>query len=119
MTPLEPPLVIDKGIGLYSPLVKDITSLRLEIYFSTTNPLLSFASCSSKEHKLWEVIQLQSPTGTLFLYQAELDLGFYTLVLSNEVRDMRGSITLGVLRPTNRIVVGLPYSIYPPIELTR
>jgi hypothetical protein len=116
MRPSEPPLVIDRGLALYSPLLEQ-GQLRLEIYFSIANPLLSFINCSRAEHKVWELLANQSPTGTLFLYQTELELGFYTLVLSNETRSRSGSLTLSILSPTKRIVVGLPYSIYPPIEL--
>jgi hypothetical protein len=117
MRPIEPILVIDEGIALYSPYLSNVGDLRIEIFFSATNPSMNLINCGPKEGKLWEAVRPQSPTGTLFLFQSQLALGFYIIVLSSIDRLRRGSLTLGVLRPTNRLVVGLPYSIYPPIDL--
>lgn len=117
MIPSEPPLIIDKGIAVYAPYLYE-GCLRVEIYFSPNNPLLSFMSCSNTQHKIWETTSSQSPTGTLFIYQTDLTLGFYTVVLSNPSLNKSGSLIVSILRPTKRVVVGLPYSIYPPIDMT-
>jgi hypothetical protein len=123
MNIIDPPQIIDKGIALYAPFnssySKEDELLKLEIIYSLKNPAMNIINCSNSEIKIWEITSTQSRTGALFLYQSnQLELGFYTLRLSTIPSDKSGQLTIGVLRPTNKIIIGLPYSIYSHINMS-
>lgn len=123
MKPIAPPFIIKNGIAVFFPVIGKAAALvTLEIYYTRSNPIFSWLNCDTAQSKIWSKSIQQSPTGTLFLYETDKDLplGFYTIAAKlNRASSstMSGQITVGVITPTPRLIIGLPYSIYPPIDL--
>ncbi|MBD2201538.1 hypothetical protein H6G33_09285 [Calothrix sp. FACHB-1219] len=125
MKPIQPPQIINKGIAIYSPYLEGSIPglLSISIYFSSTNPLFNWLSCDSTESLIWKNSSPPSKQGTLFLYEpkSDLELGFYRIELSLfkvNMLPVSGETRVAILTPTPYLIIGLPYSVYPPIVLT-
>ena len=126
MQPIKPPSIINNGIAVFAPAserIKVPSLISIEIYYEVNNPLFSWLNCSTEKVKIWDKTQSQVPSGTLFIYETpgDLTLGFYTIKIINTtaVRSQTsGQILVGINSPTPRLIIGLPYSIYPPIDLS-
>lgn len=123
MNPIAPPTIISNGIAVYFPPTVDqkFSLITLEIYFSKSNPVFSWIACNTSTAKLWSKTLQQSAKGSLFVYETRGDLpyGFYTIAVKSvqSSGEKRGQLSLGVIEPTPHLIVGLPYSIYPTINL--
>jgi hypothetical protein len=115
ITPIDAPQVIRYGIAVYAPPLPSVDSLTLEILYSESpNPRIIPCSTSTR---LWKRESEQGERGTLFLWKKDNQLtqGYYTLIL--EANNRRGYCSIALTAPTDYWIVGLPYSIYPPIPL--
>ncbi len=123
MNPIEPPFIINNGIAVFFPAMgNEVSLITLDIFYTKDNPIFAWAMCDTSQSRIWSKNIQQSPTGTLFLYELdkELPLGFYTIRATlnrASSQPIKGQITVGVITPTPRLIIGLPYSIYPPIDL--
>jgi hypothetical protein len=54
--------------------------------------------------------------GISFLYEEPLKKGFYLLEVTIPNKDIRESAIYGT--DENRLIIGYPYSVYPPIEIS-
>lgn len=124
MKPIAPPTILNYGIGAYFPgTVATATNyLRLEILYSKENPLFSWVACDNIQKQIWNKTEPYNPNGILFLYQlnSSLPLGFYTIrakLFSSEAQVKEGQFFIGITSPTPNLIIGLPYSVYPPIDL--
>lgn len=123
MKPIAPPLIINNGIAVYFPAAIDhkFSLITLEIYYGRNNPVFSWLSCNTSKAKIWSKTLQQSATGTLFLYETagNLPLGFYTITAKSvhSGGEKKGQFSLGVIEPTPHLIIGLPYSVYPAINL--
>ncbi len=120
-----PPLLINKGIVIYCPssVTESRNSIvRLDIYYNPNNPYMSFLGCDSNSALIWSQSTTQTSAGTIFTYQTLEDLvaGYYTLKVSaiTSLQTSEGTRTIGLIKPTPYLVIGLPYSIYEPISLS-
>lgn len=124
MLPISPPSIIEKGIAIYCPPLSNSSTnlIRIDIYYSPNNPHLSWLTCETSKALIWTSTSTQTPEGILFLYQtlSDLDLGFYTIKITSVSKssNAEGSITIGIIKPTPTLVIGLPYSTYPVISLS-
>lgn len=123
MKPIEPVKVIDKGIAVYVPKADKYRFVKLEILYSKTNPLFSWASCDNSENILWSNTSLQNQNGTLFIYNsnANLSIGFYKINLSAFNTNggfIKGSLVVGITTDKANLIIGMPYSAFEPITLS-
>lgn len=120
MTPIAPPSVISQGVGLYCSQTSGL--LELKVYYQAQNPKFNWIRCDRSEALLWSAAQRPSNGGLLFHYPSPtlLPAGYYRLELIQleGTSQKRGSLSFAILQPTKRVIIGLPYSIYPPIHLT-
>lgn len=120
MKPIIANPVIPQGIALYAPPLEGSSALfELSIYYRETNPLFSWLQCSNEEQLLWVTSQRQTNQGVIFLYQEPLRGGYYRLELkADDGKVVRsGALPIAITKPTPYLMIGLPYSIYPPITL--
>ena len=124
MRSIAPPTILNYGIAVYFPGTFSITSkvIQLEIFYSKENPLFSWIACDNIQRQIWSKKQSFSTNGTLFLYQlnSEIPLGFYTIkakLYSADSQVKEGQLFIGITSPTPNLIIGLPYSVYPPIDL--
>lgn len=124
MNLITPPFIVNRGIALYVPPLNSTQSglVSLEITYSRKNPLFSFLSCDTSGARLSSTTQPFNPEGVIFIYESSQDLsaGFYTLSLELNYSSSKisGQRTVGFIRPTPRLIIGLPYSTYAPIALS-
>ncbi len=126
MIPIKAPPILDYGIAIYAPPLDqgDVVYVRCEISYVKDNPLFAWRNCDNNTRILWTDVSAYSDTGILFLYKTlkSLDIGFYTIKLEARMKSgtsRTGSITLGVTRDyKNKLIIGMPFSIYPPIPLS-
>jgi hypothetical protein len=120
MQPIAPPSIIAQGIALYCTQTSGLLELR--IYYQAQNPKFNWIRCDRSEQLLWSAAQRPSNGGLIFHYPSRslLEAGYYRLELrqTEEVQKKEGNATVTILQPTKRLIIGLPYSIYPPIHLT-
>lgn len=124
MQPITATPLPSKGIVVYFPDIPRIPSyfLKLDIYFSPSNPLFHWVQCDNTSKLLWTTTTSKDRKGILFVYQTQADLprGFYTLaatLMSNE-QSKKGTLTVGLPLPEAFLAVGVPYSTFPSITLT-
>ncbi len=123
MKPIAPPSILTKGIAVYIPPLMENSRgiVNVAIYYTKSNPLFSWLTCETSRVKLWSKSVEQTKGGSLFLYEQELALGFYILqasLIKPDSSTIQGQMSLGLITPTPYIIVGLPYSIYPPISMS-
>lgn len=125
MQTIAPPFIVNRGIALYVPPLRFIERgglVSLEISYRRKNPLFSWITCDTSEVKLSSTTQEFNPDGVIFIYETadNLAAGFYTLALQLRTGRavLKGSMTVGFIQPTPRLLVGLPYSVYGPIALS-
>jgi hypothetical protein len=125
MKPIAPPPVINKGIAVFVPAldVADAVATKCEIHYSSENPNFNWLNCGPTQMKLWEEIVNYSANGVLFLYKKSnnLNLGFYTIkitVYKNGNTSVSGQIVVGITRDKAKLIVGMPFSTFPPIPLS-
>lgn len=125
MIPTPPPSLIEKGILVYCPSTASESRnsiIRLDIYYNPNNPYMSFLGCESNSALIWSQSTDQIPAGTIFTYQTLEDLvpGYYTIKVSSitSAQTSEGIRTIGFIKPTPYLIIGLPYSIYEPISLS-
>jgi len=117
------PLVIN-GLVVYSPPMSLLKGglLRLTVTYSEHSPDFSWVTCRDTTlTPLWQIEDYYTPQGTLFVYDSGIPLkvGHYSLVLTLQAdRTYTGKEEITLMEPTPRIVIGLPYSVYPPILLS-
>ena len=124
MKPIEPPTLINKGIAIFCPPPQDKSKslIVINIYYSKTHPQLSWTDCDTRSALIWTSRSTQTPEGLLFLYESilKLEAGFYTIKItsSNGTNIKQGQTTIGLLSDQDNLIIGSPYSSYPPIELS-
>lgn len=126
MIPIKAPPILDYGIAIYVPPLEQggVVYVKCEISYVKDNPLFAWRNCDNNSRTLWTDVSAYSDTGILFLYKTlkSLDIGFYTIRLEARMKSgipLTGSMTLGVTRDyKNKIIIGMPFSIYPPIPLS-
>ena len=123
MNPINVTPYISTGIAVFFPTIEFIGNylIKLEVYYSQSNPLFDWVNCNNSEVKLWEQTASKDSTGLLFLYQTPQALlpGFYTIkgnLLSTQ-QSKTGQLTIGLNQSTPYLAIGIPYSMYPPITL--
>lgn len=120
---VKPPFIISKGIAL---LVLNKTSIdklrnnkntRVRIYYSKKDPVISMFTCDSSQ-LIWEK-NYSSNKALTFIYQSNLKVGFYTILIEEFKFDKRlFSVTNTypiISSSKERLIIGLPYSVYNPI----
>jgi hypothetical protein len=118
------PLEITKyGIVVYQQAVNNKNIINLKIFFTKVNPLFNWLTCDNGERLIWDKTISDSTDGTIFIYETRnsLEEGFYRIVVesySYNGQSKLGEKTIGVLEETDKIIIGLPYSIYDPITLS-
>lgn len=121
MQAITAPNLIDKGVLIYVPPSETLKCLvSIEINYTKTHPKFMWSTCDDLITKIWQDEKYESSKGDIFAFRSELQLGFYTLKvkkLSPDSRIKQGSLTIGIIKPTPYLVIGVPYSIYPPITL--
>lgn len=124
MKSINPPSILNYGIAVYFPGVEGSSSqyIQIEIYYSKENPLFSWVACDNIQRQIWTKTEPLLSNGTLFLYQlnSEIPLGFYTIrakKYSAESQIKEGQFFIGITSPTPNLIIGLPYSVYPFIDL--
>ena len=115
--------LIDSGIVVYQPPMFDNNTsyINLDIYYSVADPRLTWTQCNNGLTKIYSSQQLVQTNGNLFIYDNSLKAGFYSIkVRSFSLGDseLSGDLIVGFRKePTEPLVIGLPYSIYPTISL--
>jgi hypothetical protein len=124
MKSISPPAIINNGIAVYFPGTSNNLSnyLQLQIFYSKDNPLFSWVACDNVQRQIWTKNQEYGSGGVLFLYQlnSDIPLGFYTIrakLFSTESQTKEGQFFIGITSPTPNLIIGLPYSVYPSIDL--
>ena len=119
MQPIAPPEIIAQGLALYCPQTSGLLEVR--IYYQAQNPKFNWIRCDRSEQLLWSASQRPSNGGLIFHYPSPslLPAGYYRLELRQleGIGQKEGNTTITILQPTKRLIIGLPYSIYPPIHL--
>lgn len=121
MQPIQVTYPVQYGISIYVAPTVSVTSgtVNLTIRYSTSNPVLNSAATSNI---LWKNSSGYSPGGVRFDYSrnSQLPAGSYSLSVTITRQDglnLSGSRVYTIDQPTDNIVIGLPYSIYPSIPL--
>lgn len=123
MLEVKPKQLINKGILVYQPPMFDtVTSyVNVDIFYSVNDPRLTWLSCDNTASKVFSSNQYVQPNGNMFVFDVELITGFYSIVVKSVsvgVSQLSGSLVVGFKKqPTEPLIIGLPYSIYPPITL--
>ena len=122
MKPIAPPVIIDKGIVVYAPSLPSYRMIKLEIFYTQSNPIFSWIQCDS-EQKIWDSMVEQGENGTLFVYHTLVNLnkGFYNLILTAyQASGYRatGNCLIGLIESKETLHIGLPYSAFPPISMS-
>lgn len=123
MKPIQAYSYISKGIGVFFPDIDSIKNylLKVEIFYSKINPCFSWIDNKTSEVKIWEETIRNNTNGILFLYQTPMELvaGFYTVkaAILSDKQPKTGQITIGLYKTTPYLLIGVPYSMYPPITL--
>lgn len=117
------PLIINQGIAVYVPALLGWENgvIRIEITHSLNMQQFNRGNCNPKQQLIWQKLERQNPQGTLFLYHSpELLKGFFNIRVeaANGSSQIQGQLKVGFTEPTSRLIVGLPYSLYPPITLS-
>lgn len=124
MKPINLNNSINKGILVFFPALNTSLNylLKLEIFYTKSNPLFNWINCDNSEQKIFEEVSRESKSGILFNYNIPTDLeaGFYTFksTLIDSQQPKEGQLTIGLFQNQSYIVIGLPYSMYPPITLS-
>lgn len=115
MIPIDAPTLLQYGIAVYVPA--GCYTYEIEIFYSNTvNPRLK----PSDRKRVWRNSATAGERGVLFLWKIDspLRVGYYTIVLRGYGKASgEGTLSLAIFEPTDCWVVGLPYSLYPPIAL--
>lgn len=121
MNLVELPPIINKGIAVFIPYEEYLgdSLLRVEFKYSKTNPSFTSIACTVDEQKLWDGSMYLSRPGALATYITSSDLspGFYTITIVCPTKGLSSVSQYGVIRPTNKLIIGLPYSAYPPPQV--
>lgn len=122
MIPIPKANILSKGIVIYIPnkVTIDNSPMTISIYYSTQNPLLRPYQCDPREDLIWTLDTTMVGDGVLALYERDIDLipGFYRVVVNIESPyPTKGTETYYIYKNTPRLIVGLPYSAYSPIDI--
>lgn len=117
---IEAPRIIDRGIAV---LVRNETGKRgtlvTSIIYSNRNPSTAQYDCKYSEVVIWRNETLLNTRDLLVKWRGVVDKGFYTVKVGLILKDGThyNSRLYGVLDNTNRLIIGLPHSIYPPLTI--
>lgn len=122
MQPITAPHILDDGLAFFVAITElqqgyPITAnLTFSEFKGPVQKLL--APCPDTQLASYE--EVASQPYTLLLYEDFLRDGYYTLKVScnTPTKSFKGEVTIGVLLNERFKVIGSPYSIYPPLELT-
>jgi len=123
MLEIKPKSFMNKGIGIYQPppFSSGQSFVNLEIFYSKKDPRYQWIHCDNNLVTVFKSNQYIESNGNLFLFDSDLEVGFYTIkVLAVQLgfSEIKGDLVVGIKKePTEPILIGLPYSIYPPITL--
>ena len=123
MIPVPAPPIIERGIVVFCPkLDLEKYLLKIEIFYSLNNAKYTWLKCDRKVSSLWSRQTLVEKNPVLFIYRRDelLNKGFYQIKISAYSKGITrtGSKTIGMLTQSEKIIVGLKYSIYSAIELS-
>lgn len=124
MIPLSANQVVNNGIAVYCPTLTEINKyvLKIEIYYSLNRKNFFWLKCNNQQTLLWSRQTIVENNPVLFLYRRKnlLKEGFYQikLIAFGNGQKYQGSKTIGTLKPTKSLHIGLGYSIYSPINLS-
>lgn len=124
MKPIKAPRLLQTGIAVYVPAISEFDLVKLQIFYSPNNPLFNWSYCDESPYLIWEKTDQNFDRGLLFLYNTNkaLNTGYYKIdiTMTNNSRDqtLQGSQVYGVLDRRNTLYIGLPYSAFPPIDVT-
>lgn len=124
MLEVKPKYQLTRGILVYVPPYKkeySTTNVRLQIYYSESDPKLKWFQCDNTLSLIFEKTSLIQPNGNIFIGDFDLIKGYYSFkvrILTPAIGELNGSQVIGFTKqPTEPLVIGLPYSIYPPITM--
>lgn len=124
MLEIKAPYEIARGILVFVPPYRSeypTTNLQLEIYYSRSDPKLNWLNCDNTLSLIFQKNVSVQPNGNILIYDADLIRGFYTFklkIITPSIGELSGSQVIGFTKePTEPLVIGLPYSIYPPITV--
>jgi len=124
MKPVKAPKIIQNGIVIYTPAIGNFDLVNLKIFYSPKNPLFNWSFCDESPSLIWDKTDQNFDKGLLFTYQTKsaLDSGYYkvsiTMTSKDRTNTVEGSQVFGVLDKRNTLYIGLPYSAFPPIDVS-
>ena len=125
MIPVNAPLIVNRGIAVFVPPTEGAQTksfVTIKLFYSKNNPDFTWIKCDKTLVSLWEDNALEGETGNIFIYRAldVLSRGYYTILVTKITggeAQIEGRKVVGFLRDQPRLIIGLPYSIYPAITL--
>jgi len=123
MLEIKPKSIIDKGFAIYQPAYfNNFNSyIKIELTYYKSDPRYIWTDCDPNGYILLKNTTSINKDGNLFIYNNNLEKGFYKIYIEQidlGNTSISGSLILGFKKePTEAIIIGLPYSIYPPINL--
>jgi hypothetical protein len=107
-----------KGIVIncpYKQVLKD-KIVKVTIYYYSRKPSSISLECIQPHSLLTEIEGLMTEEGIVFVYKAELERGFYRIVITSS-NGMKGEGLYPLLHNQQCLIIGLPYSAYSTVDL--
>lgn len=124
MLEVQPRYQLARGFLVYVPPYNSTfptTNVKLEVYYSVSDTRLKWFSCDNSLTLIFEKTTLVQSGGNIFVGDIDLIRGYYTFkvqIVTPALSELNGSQVIGFTKePTEPLVIGLPYSIYPPITM--
>lgn len=105
------------GITIYCPYKNTLLNKEIAVFINSyeRKPSPTLLGCSLPELVIGELNGVMKREGILFSLSDPLEKGFYKIeVVCNS---MRGEELYPILHDETSLIIGMPYSSYPPIEL--
>lgn len=116
---IRPQPIIKEGLACYIAIrnVNKLTTINFTLRYTKYNP--SNSICANPVTILWNKTANAIEPGVSFLYKHKLSKGFY-LIEVNSTDNQDNPISESAIYGTDesRLIIGYPYSVYSPIELS-